>query len=79
MKFFALIVFLTLFGCSNKTDQNIEWIKQVDLSGTEFIFDHKIKNNSILDSDFVEFKLPIINCPVEDIDFEKIDMYIIIT
>ena len=43
---------------------------QIDLSGTDFTFDTKVYNDSLLDSHFLIFKLPQIHCSVEEIDFQ---------
>ena len=43
---------------------------EINLSGTSFIFDNNIENNSRLNSNFASFKLPLTHCRVENIDFQ---------
>ncbi|QHI36224.1 hypothetical protein IMCC3317_15830 [Kordia antarctica] len=70
MKPLLLVLILTLFSCSNKTYKNVDWMIQIDLSGTDFTFENKVDNDSLLNSNFSTFKLPQIHCSVENIDFQ---------
>jgi len=43
---------------------------QIDLSDTEITFENKVERDSLLNSEFSTFKLPLIHCPVENIEFQ---------